>query len=149
MRASVVGLLLLLAQPLVHATELRVWTARAGATVLAEIGPEFERTTGHKLVVTSDLPGPFVGRARAGEPFDILIVTAGPIDALLAEGKLAAGTRFVFARSGIGVEVRHGAPKPDISTVAAFRRTVLDAKSIAYLRVGSGRYVHAPYRWLK
>jgi molybdate transport system substrate-binding protein len=141
--ATVAGLFLLLAQPLAHAAELRVWTARAGATVLAEIGPQFERASGHKLVVTADLPAPFLARARAGEIFDILISTEGPVDTLLAEGKLAAGTRFEFARSGIGVEVRQGATKPDVSTVEAFKRAVLDAKSIAYLKVGSGLYLQS------
>jgi molybdate transport system substrate-binding protein len=140
--ATLVGLFLLFTQPLACAAELHVWTARAGATVLEEIGPAFERATGHQLIVTADLPAPFLKRARAGEPFDILISTEGPIDALLAEGKLAAGTRFEFARSGIGVEVRKGASKPDIATVEAFQRAVLDAESIAYLRIGSGLYLH-------
>jgi molybdate transport system substrate-binding protein len=138
--------MLLLAQSIVHAADLRIWTARAGTTVLTEVGPEFERATGHKLIVETDLPDPFLKRARAGEPFDILISTAGPIDALIAEGKLRKETRMTFGRSGIGVEVRKGAPKPDISTVDAFKRAVLDAKSIAYLRIGSGNYVHALFQ---
>jgi molybdate transport system substrate-binding protein len=145
-RATVAGLFLLLAQPLAHAAELRVWTARAGTTVLAEIGPEFERASGHKLRVETDLPDPFLKRVRAGEQFDILISTAGPIDSLIAEGKLRKDTRMTFARSGIGVEVRKGASKPDISTVDAFKHAVLDAKSIAYLRIGSGNYVHGLFQ---
>ena len=140
--AVVIAVSLLVAQPHARAAELRVWTARAGATVLAEIGPEFERATGHKLAVTADLPDPFLKRVRAGEPFDILISTAGPIDALIEEGRLIKETRATFARSGIGVEVRQGARKPDISSVEAFKRAVLDAKSIAYLRIGSGLYLH-------
>lgn len=144
--ATFAGLILLLMQPLAHAAELRVWTARAGTTVLKEIGPEFERATGHKLNVETDLPDPFVKRVRAGEQFDILISTAGPIDTLIAEGKLRKDTRMTLARSGIGVEVRKGARKPDISTVDAFKRAVLDAKSIAYLRIGSGNYVHEQFK---
>jgi molybdate transport system substrate-binding protein len=140
--AAFAGLILLLTQPLAHAAELRIWTARAGTTVLKEIGPEFERATGHKLTVETGLPDPFVKRARAGEQFDILISTATPIDALITEGKLRKDSRVTLARSGIGVEVRKGAPKPDISTVEAFKRAVLDAKSIAYLRIGSGNYIH-------
>jgi molybdate transport system substrate-binding protein len=138
----VVALTLLVAQPIAAAAELQVWTARAGATVLAEIGPKFERATGHQLVVSADLPAPFLKRARAGEPFDILISTAGPIDELIQEGRLVEATRATFARSGIGVEVRQGARKPDISSVDAFKRAVLEAKSIAYLRIGSGLYLH-------
>ena len=140
--AVLVGLLLLVAQHVARAAQLQVWTARAGATVLAEIGPEFERATGHKLAVTSDLPAPFLERARANEPFDVLISTAGPVDALIEEGRLVKETRATFARSGIGVEVRKGARKPDIGSVEAFKRAVLDAKSIAYLRIGSGLYLH-------
>lgn len=140
--AALVGVLLLSAQSVARPAELQVWTARAGATVLAEIGPEFEQATGHKLEISSDLPAPFLKRARAGEPFDILISTAGPIDELIGEGRLVKETRATFARSGIGVEVRAGAPKPDISSVEAFKSAVLDAKSIAYLRVGSGLYLH-------
>ena len=140
--AVVVALSLLVAQPIARAAELRVWAARAGATVLAEIGPEFERATGHKLAVTADLPDPFLKRARAGEAFDILISTAGPIDALIQEGRLIRETRATFARSGVGVEVRQGARKPDISSVDAFKRAVLEAKSVAYLRIGSGLYLH-------
>jgi molybdate transport system substrate-binding protein len=139
--AVMLGLLLLLAQPILSAAELQVWTARVGATVLAEIGPEFERATGHKLAITADLPDPFLKRVRAGEPFDLLISTAGPIDALLREGELIEDTRATFAKSGIGVEVRKGARKPDISSVEAFKRAVLDAESIAYLQIGSGLYL--------
>ena len=140
--AAAAGLILLLAQPCARAAELQVWTARVGATVLAEIGPEFERTTGHTLKVSVDLPAPFLQRIKAGEPFDVLISTAGPIDGLIQEGRLVKQTRATFARSGIGVEVRKGARKPDISSVDAFKRAVLDAKSIAYLRIGSGAYLH-------
>ena len=56
-----------------NAPEIKVWTARAIATVLAEVGPQYERATGYKLAISSDLPAAFVRRANAGEPFDILI----------------------------------------------------------------------------
>ncbi len=121
--------------------EIRVWTARAIATVLAEIGPEFERATGYRLTVTSDLPPAFLRRARAGEPFDVLISGAATVDEWIRDGRIAAATRTTIARSGIGVEVREGAPKPDISSLEALKRTLLEAKSIAYLRVGSGIHV--------
>jgi molybdate transport system substrate-binding protein len=125
-----------------RAAEIKVWTARALATVLAEVGPRFEKTTGHRLAVTADLSAPFVKRARAGEPFDVLITGAAPLDELTQDGLVVAGTRATVARSGIGVEVRAGAPKPDIRSVAAFKRTLLDAKSIGYLKdVGSGIHV--------
>src|SRR5512132_2889179 len=139
---TAIVLTFILAQPVIaNAAEIKVWTARAIATVLAEIGPQFERTTGHNLNVYSGLPADFLRRANAGEPFDILISGSSPVDAWIKEGRIIAETRIDIVRSGIGVEVRAGAPKPDISSVEAFKRALLDAKSIAYLRVGSGIYL--------
>ena len=139
---TVIALTFILAQPVTaNAAEIKVWAARALATVLAEIGPQFERTTGHKLIISSDLPPAFERRANAGEQFDILISGSSPVDAWIKDGKIIAETRTDIARSGIGVEVRAGARKPDISSVEAFKRALLDAKSIAYLRVGSGIHV--------
>lgn len=132
----------ILAEPVVaSADEIKVWTARAIATVLAEIGSEFERETGHRLNVSSDLPPAFMRRVNAGEPFDILISGSSPVDEWIRNGRIRADTRTNIARSGIGVEVRSGARKPDISSVDAFKRALLDAKSIAFLRVGSGLYL--------
>ncbi len=131
---------------LTKADEIRVWTARAIATVLVEIGPEFERTTGHKLVVSSDLPDAFARRLKAGEQFDVLITGLAPIEEWIKAGRIIAETRTDIARSGIGVAVRAGTTKPDISSVQAFKRAVLDAKSIAYLKVGSGIYVNALFK---
>ena len=123
------------------AAEIKIFAARAIATVLAEIGGEFERATGHKLIVISDLPTGFLRRVNAGEHFDLLISGSVPVEEWIREGRLVATTRTDLARSGIGVEVRAGAPKPDISTVDAFKRALLNAKSIAYLKVGSGIYL--------
>ena len=123
------------------AADIRIWTARALATVLAEIGREFERATGHRLIVTSDLPTAFLRRLDAGERFDLLISGSMPVDEWIRAGRILVATRTEIARSGIGVEVRAGAPKPDISSVEAFKRTLFNAKSIAYLRVGSGVYL--------
>ena len=124
-----------------RAAEIRVWTARAIATVLAEIGAEFEGATGHRLIVTSDLPPNFLRRFNAGEPFDVLISGSSPVDEWIQTGRILAKTRTEIARSGIGVEVKAGAPKPDISTVDAFKRALLNARSVAYLKVGSGIYL--------
>ena len=110
-----------LAEPgVAAAAEIRVWTTRAIATVLAEVGGEFERATGHKLIVTTDLPPAFLRRAQAGEPFDLLITGSAPLDEWIRDGRIVAKTRTEIARSGIGVEVRAGSPKPDISTVENF-----------------------------
>lgn len=121
--------------------EIRVWTARAGATVLSEVGPEFEQATGHRLVVTSGLPADFARRFDAGEPVDVVLSTTTWIDQWIRDGRLTAASRVDVARSGIGIEVRDGRPPPDISSVAAFQRTLLEATSLAWLKVGSGLHM--------
>ena len=115
------------------AAEVRVFTARAIATVLEKIGPEFERTTGHKLDVVSGFGPAFVRQINAGDPFDVFVSIPATIDPLFKDGKLLADSRTNLVRSGVGVEVRAGAPKPDISSVEAFKQALLNAKSVGYL----------------
>ena len=115
------------------AAELTVFTSRAIATVLDKIGPEFERTTGHKLNVLSGFSPNFVKQINAGEPFDVVVSPPRTIDGLIKDGKVIADTRTNLVRSGVGVAVREGATKPDISSVDAFKRALLNAKSIGYL----------------
>jgi molybdate transport system substrate-binding protein len=128
--------------PPARAAELRVWAARAFATVLAEVGSEFTQASGHSLVVSSGLPNEFRRRADERERFDVLITVAAPLDEWIRSGLVVAATRAEIARSGIGVAVRSGSPAPDVRSVEAFKRALLAAKSIAYLRVGSGLYFH-------
>jgi molybdate transport system substrate-binding protein len=118
----------------VFAAEVKIFTSRAIATVLEVIGLEFERTTGNKLNVISGFSPVFVRQINAGEPFDVIASPPGTIDGLVKDGKVLAETRTKLVRSGTGVEVRKGAPKPDISSTEAFKRALLDAKSIGYLR---------------
>ena len=117
-----------------NAAEIKVFTARAIATVLEKIGPEFERTTGHKLNVVSGFGPVFLRQISADEPFDVFISTPTSMNSLFQDGTLVSRTNLV--RSGTGVEVRAGAPKPDISTVEAFKRALLNAKSVGYLPTG-------------
>jgi molybdate transport system substrate-binding protein len=122
--------------------ELKVFTTRAISTVLEKIGGEFERQTGWTLNVITDVAAPMVRRIVAGEPFDVLVAAPAHIDALIGAGKILPDTRADLARSGIGVAVRAGAPAPDVSSVDAFRRTLLAARSIAFLKEGqSGVYL--------
>ena len=122
-------------------SELRVWTARAIATVLWEVGSEFERTAGVRLQITTGLPLDFERRFASGERFDLLISGSAPIGEWIRSGRLIDSTRVALARSGIGIAVKQGSPKPDLTTVDAFRTALLNAKSLAYLRVGSGLYL--------
>jgi molybdate transport system substrate-binding protein len=125
-----------------NAAEIRILSTRAIATVLDKVGPEFERTTGHRLNVSTDIAIRMVRRIREGEPFDFLVASPAQMDALIKEGKIIRESRTDLVRSGVGVEVRAGAPKPDITSVEAFKRALLNAKSIAYLREGqSGVYL--------
>jgi molybdate transport system substrate-binding protein len=120
------------------AADVKVWTARLLATVLREVGSQFERETGHRLEV-SEIFGPqLMKRLAAGEPFDtdVLILRYDYVDALIRDGKLRADTRADLVKTGIGVEVRVGSSKPDVSTVEAFKQALLKAKSIAYLKNG-------------
>src|SRR5438045_2249313 len=140
---AMAAMILLLGEPgIVVAAELKIFSTRAIATVLDKVGPEFERTTGHRLNVTSDIAIRMVRRIRDGEAFDFLVASPAQMDALIKEGKIIRESRTDLVRSGVGVEVRAGAPKPDITSVEAFKRALLNAKSIAYLREGqSGVYL--------
>ena len=126
------------------AAEIKIMAPRAIWTVLQEAGPNFERASGHKLNVSVDLAAVVVKRVNDGEEFDIAVAAPAQIDGLVKSGKLIADTRTDLTRSGIGVEVRKGAPKPDISSVEAFKKAMLNAKSVGYLKVGtSGQMVAA------
>ena len=125
-----------------QSSELRVFTTRSIATVLEKIGADFERRTGGKLSVTTDLAVRLVRRINDGEQFDFLVAAPAQIDELIKAGKIIPETRTDLAHSGIGVAVRAGAPKPDVSSVEAFKRALLAARSVAYLKEGqSGVYV--------
>jgi molybdate transport system substrate-binding protein len=133
-RALILGLIFAALQnTTVLAAEVKIFTSRAIATVLEVIGPEFERTTGNKLNVISGFSPVFVRQINAGEPFDVIASPPGTIDGLAKDGKVLAETRTKLVRSGTGVEVRKGAAKPDISSTEAFKRALLNAKSIGYL----------------
>jgi molybdate transport system substrate-binding protein len=114
------------------AAEIKVKAGAATTGVLRELGPQFERATGHKIVFEFGLSGTFKRQIEAGEAFDIAIIAPGLLDDLIKQGKIVADTRADFARVGIGVAARAGAPKPDISSVDAFKRAMLNAKSITY-----------------
>ena len=120
-----------------YAAELKVFTSRAIATLLDKIGPEFESTTDHKLTVIVELSSSFVEQINAGDPFDVVVCPPRTIDRLIKDNKVIADTRTNLVRSAIGVGVRAGAPKPDIGTVEAFKRALLNAKSIGYLPTNS------------
>src|SRR5689334_18187904 len=125
-----------------QAVDIKVICSNGFQAVMHELGPQYERATGHKLIVSYGLAAVLGKAIEGGEAFDLSILAPPQIDALILQGKIASESRTVLARSGIGVMVRSGAPKPDISTVDAFKRALLDAKSIAFPPQGqSGIYL--------
>jgi molybdate transport system substrate-binding protein len=129
------------------AADVHVMISAAFYDVYAELGPAFERASGHHLVTTrgpslGDSPEAIPTRLARGETADVVIMDAGAADALVSKGLLRADSKIALARSLIGMVVRAGAAKkPDISSVAAFRSSLLAAKSIAYSDSGSGTYL--------
>lgn len=124
-----------------QAAEIVAKIADPLTAVISELVPRFERQTGHRILVQLT-PGPVVKRnIDAGELFDVAITISPAIDALIKEGKLAPDSRLDVAYSGIGVGIKQGARKPDLSSVETFKRTLLEAKSIAHAAQGqSGVY---------
>jgi molybdate transport system substrate-binding protein len=106
--------------------------------VMEEAGPDFARITKHKLSVEFGTIGVILQRIDAGQRADVVIIPPVGTNRLLANGKGLAKTDVVIAHSGIGVAVRKGVPKPDISTPDTFRQALLDAKSITYLDPSAG-----------
>jgi molybdate transport system substrate-binding protein len=117
--------------------ELKIFGSRVTKMVVDDIGPQFEKATGHRLVMVTDVAAVMKRRIEAGEPFDVAVLVSFQADDLIKKGKLLADTRADLMKAGIGVTVRRGAPLPDISTVDAFKKTLLAAKSIVYLKEGA------------
>ena len=131
------GLTLLLAQTsLANADEIKVFSTIGVRSVVQELSPQFERATGHKLVLSFDVANALKRRIEAGESFDLAILTAPVMDDLIKQGKIVADTRVIVARGGMGLAVRSGAPKPDIGSTEAVKRAFLNTKSITYPKEG-------------
>src|SRR5262245_19161638 len=127
--AGTAGFLVMLLLVSAGAAEIKVMYPPPMRTMLSELIPQFERASGHKLADTYESSWLLVGRIQKGETPDVAFLTARQADDLIKEGRLAR--RIDVARSSIGLAVRAGAPKPDIGSVEAFKRTLLAAKSFA------------------
>lgn len=117
---------------------LKVVTTIAMRGVLQELEPEFTQSTGYGIAMTFGPPSKAVELVRNGEPADVVMTTPEGIDELAAAGKVAAGSGLVVVKMMMGVGIRAGAPKPDISTVEAFKRALLAAKSLIHANPASG-----------
>ena len=114
-----------------QAGEIKVFCTQALRTSLQELGPRFEKATGHTVVIDVAPSGQLVKRLANGEPADLIIANADNIDALIKADKVS-GPRIHIARAQVGLSIKAGTPRPDISTPEAVKRALLDAKAVAY-----------------
>jgi molybdate transport system substrate-binding protein len=129
-----------------NAAEVRVMISGGLTAAYKELAPEFERATGHKVLTAY---GPSMGttanaipiRLERGEPADVLIMVGYALGDLAKQGKVVADSRVDLVKSPIGIAVKSGAPKPDISSAESIKRVLLAAKSVAYSDSASGVYV--------
>src|SRR5258707_12096269 len=120
------------------AAEIKVLTTGAFKQVVVALVPEFEKATGHKVVVDNGTVGQLQQRVDGGETFDVLVLSPKGIEDYIKAGKIAPGSSARLAKVGVGVMVKEGAPKPDVSTVDAFKQALLKAKSVGYIDPASG-----------
>lgn len=124
-----------------HAAEIKVMASAAVKEVVVDLVPAFEKSSGHRVTTMWAGTEAITKRISGGEVVDIVLIAAPNIDKLISEGKLVTGSRADVARSGVGVAVRAGLPKPDISSAEAVKKAVLEAKSVAYSSGPSGFYI--------
>lgn len=120
-----------------RAADIQVLSTNGLKHALEELAPQFEAATQHKLVLQFAPAADMKGRIEKGEAFDLTFLTSAAIDDLIKQGRLVAATRTDIAKAGAGVAIRKGAPRPDIATADAFKRTLLAARSIAYVSTGA------------
>ncbi len=136
--SALLGAIIMISPVTAHAAEIRVLTAGAMKEVVLELVAPFEKDTGHKVTVANDTAGGLQRRIEGGQAFDLAIITPAVIDGLIGAGKIAAGSRIDLAQVGVGVAVKEGAPKPDISSVDALKKTLVAARAVAYIDPASG-----------
>jgi molybdate transport system substrate-binding protein len=129
-------ILLLMQSVTAGAVDVKVIGSSGVASVVGELGRQFEAATGHK--VQSDYAVVAVSKRKidAGAPFDVAILSPAAIDELIEKGKIVGDTRSRFGRTGLGVAARKGSAKPDISTADAFKRVMLAASSVGHSKEG-------------
>ena len=119
------------------AEEIRVLSSVGIKTVVEDLAPQFEKATKHKVTTVFDLASALKTKIEGGEPFDVAILTPPLLDDLIAKGRVSPASKSNVARVGLGLMIKAGARKPDVSSTDAFKRTLLDAKSITYASAGA------------
>jgi molybdate transport system substrate-binding protein len=124
------------------AAELKILAGGSMTGSLNELGPQFERASGHKLVIHFDSTPNLIKQAISGAPFDLAVAPVDVFKDAAARARFVAGPTIDIARVGYGVVVRSGAPKPDVSTPDALQQTLLNAQSVAFVpESAAGAYV--------
>jgi molybdate transport system substrate-binding protein len=129
---------LILSATVGHAAEVKVFTSVALTAVFNEISPIFEQKTGHKLIIDFNLAAVQKKRLVEGDRADVIILTRSMMEDLAKEKKLAPGNLVNVAGTPVALAARAGVPKPDISTVEAFKQTLLSARSLSYADPAKG-----------
>lgn len=132
----VIGAILASGTP-ARADQVRLLSSVAAKAVVEALVPTFEQATKQTVTPVFGLAADMKAKIDAGEPFDVAILTAPLLDDLIAKGTIDSKSRSVVARSGLGVMVKAGAAKPDVSSVAAFERTLRSARTITYAPTGA------------
>ena len=134
------GLALLCATSVAQSAELKVLSGNGSKAAVRELCTQFEKATGHKINLSFGVNPEVKSKIEAGERFDVVVGNPPIIDALIKDG-VVVGPRVDFGHAGLGVAVKSGAPKPDISTVEAFKRALLASHAVAFPGKGaSGIY---------
>src|SRR3954454_6299750 len=143
LRSVLAAVIFLLFTGAAQSAEIRLFASGALKEAYLELLPNFEKTSGHSVKVVWSNTTDIRKRVGEGEIANLIILGSDGTDTLIKDGKLVASTRMAFARSGIYVAVRAGAPRPDISSADALKQALLVAKSIAYSGGASGTYIVA------
>ena len=118
--------------------DLNVRASMGAVSGLNELAPAFSRLTGHALIIHQESRAELEQRLISNAPADVIVQTTTVMDSVMARRKVVEGSSTIFARAAVGLSVKSGAPRPDISTPQAFKRTLLSARSICYSLGGSG-----------
>ncbi|MBG7619831.1 substrate-binding domain-containing protein [Herbaspirillum sp. AP02] len=146
LQRSVLALVIGAASSLATAADIHVVSSGGFAAAYKALAPDFEKKTGHKLISgwgpsMGETPQAIPNRLKRGEPIDVVIMVGDALDKLVAEGKVSRSEHKLLALSRIGLAVKAGAPRPDISTLDAFKRTLLTAHSVVYSDSASGVFL--------
>lgn len=125
----------------VQAAELKVLASGAVKEAYNELLPQFEKSSGNKIAITWAGTVDIKKKIEAGEVFDLIIIASPEMDGFVKAGKIAAGSKVDLVKSGVGIAIKAGAPKPDFSSGDALKKTLLAAKSVGYSQGPSGTYM--------